>query len=117
MTEKTKREPREAKEPREKQKAPRRPSSGVELTDLKDWLATVEIGVKISVKVNGPHHPTALLAVDLGQPLKQIRLNAEQTTELHQRLRRTAREILGKDGPIRVSADNSHGIHWASVSA
>lgn len=100
----------------EGKRAPRRVTSTVELKDLEAWLATLQIGVKPSVKVNGSHHPTAIVVVDLGQPVKQIRLNSEQSGELGQRLRRTARELLGgRDVNIRVSADNSHGIHWASV--
>lgn len=110
--ERTEKAPRQ---PREK-RAPRRAASTVELDDLRRWLGTIEIGVKPSLKINGSHHPTAILVVDLGQPLKQIRLTSEQSSELGQRLRRTARELLGRDASIRVSADNSHGIHWASVS-
>ena len=100
----------------EGKRAPRRAPSTVELKELEGWLAKLQIGVKPTVKVNGSHHPTAILVVDLGQPLKQIRLNSEQSGELGQRLRRTAREVLGRDVAIRVSADNSHGIHWASVA-
>lgn len=111
MSEKTK-QPRDAGKPR----ANRRPATA-ELNDLRDWLSTLAIGVSPSVKVNGPHYPTALVVVDLGQPLKQIRLNSEQHSELQQRLRRTAKEILGgRDINIRVSADNSHGVHWACLA-
>ena len=121
MTNKTEKTPEKApaekgaRPPREK-RAPRVGRSTAELTDLQNWLSTLQIGVKPSLKVNGSHYPTALLVVDLGQPLKQIRLTSEQSSELGQRLRRTARELLGRDANIRVSADNSHGIHWASVS-
>jgi hypothetical protein len=112
MTEKTARPSRD-----NKPRAPRKPASTAELNDLKNWLSTLELGAaKPSVKVNGSHYPTALVVVDLGQPLKQVRLNSEQSSELGQRLRRTARELLGRDASIRVSADNSHGIHWASIS-
>jgi hypothetical protein len=105
-----------ARPPREKRPA-RRPASTVELNDLKNWLSTLQLGAaKPTVKVNGSYHPTAVVVVDLGQPLKQVRLNSEQSGELGQRLRRTAREVLGRDAAIRVSADNSHGIHWASVT-
>ncbi len=100
----------------EGKRGPRRAPSTVELKELEGWLASLQIGIKPSVKVNGSHYPTALLVVDLGQPLKQIRLNSEQSGELGQRLRRTARELLGRDVAIRVSADNSHGIHWASLA-
>ena len=109
MTEKTNRV-------RDPKRAPKRAPSTQELADLNDWLANLQIGVKPSVKVNGPYFPTAILVVDLGQPVKQIRLSAEQSSELGQRLRRTAREILGRDTAIRVSVDNGHGIHWASVT-
>lgn len=91
--------------------------SSAELSSLKEWLATVEIGVKPSVIVNGPYHPTALVVVDLGQPIKQIRLNSDQVNELVQRLKRVGKEVLGRDVNIRVSADNSHGIHWASFTS
>jgi hypothetical protein len=101
--------------PREK-RAPRKATSTAELSELQNWLDSLEIGVKPSVKVNGSYHPTAILVVDLGQPVKQIRLTSEQTNELGQRLRRTAREILGREASIRVSVDNNHGIHWASVT-
>jgi hypothetical protein len=99
------------------QKRSRRPASTVELEDLRRWLGTLQLGLaKPSVKVNGGQFPTALVVVDLGQPLKQVRLNSEQSSELGQRLRRTAREILGREANVRVSADNSHGIHWASLA-
>ena len=99
-------------------KAPRRPQGTAELDGLRNWLASLELGaIRPTVKVNGPYHPTAIVTVDLGQPVKQVRLNSEQSSELGQRLRRTAREILGRDATIRISADNSHGIHWASVSS
>ena len=99
-------------------KAPRRPQGTAELDGLRNWLASLELGaIRPTVKVNGPYHPTAIITVDLGQPVKQVRLNSEQSSELGQRLRRTAREILGRDATIRISADNSHGIHWASVSS
>lgn len=113
----------ETKAPRAQQdkqapKAPRRPQSTAELDGLRTWLASLELGaIRPTVKVNGPYHPTAIITIDLGQPVKQVRLNSEQSSELGQRLRRTAREILGRDATIRISADNSHGIHWASVSS
>ena len=101
-----------AREPRRNQ---RRTQSQVELASMVEWLASVKIGVPITVHVNGPHYPTALVAVDLGQPLKQVRLTPEQTSELGQRLRKVAREVLGRDASIRIQSDNSHGIHWAGV--
>lgn len=104
-------------EQRGEKRAPRRAASTVELKDLETWLATLSLGsAKPSVKVNGSHYPTAVVVVDLGQPLKQVRLNSEQSSELGARLRRTAREVIGRDASIRVSTDNGHGIVWASVT-
>jgi hypothetical protein len=97
-------------------KRARRATSTAELKELETWLAGLALEVTPSVKVNGSHHPTAVVVVDLGQPLKQQRLNSEQSSELGARLRRTTREILGRDANIRVSTDNSHGIIWASVA-
>lgn len=100
----------------EGKRSPRRAASTAELKELETWLSTLTLGVAPSVKVNGSHHPTAVVVVDLGQPLKQVRLNSEQSSELGARLRRTAREVLGRDANIRVSTDNGYGIVWASVS-
>jgi hypothetical protein len=98
-------------------KRPARAKSTVELNDLKNWLATQNIGLtREAVHVNGHQHPSAIVSVDLGQMLKQARLTQDQSYELAQRLRRVAKEVLGKDVNIRVGVDNSHGIHWASVA-
>ena len=86
-----------------------------ELVQLKNWLNTLNLGINPTVHVN-PQYNGAMVVVDVGQPIKQVRLNGEQITELSQRLKRTVKEIIGKDASIRVSADNGHGIHWASVS-
>lgn len=94
----------------------RRQRSTVELNSLIDWTKTLKIGVNVSVKVNGHQHPTALVVVDLGSPLKQTRLSSEQVAELHQRLRRVGKEILNRDAQVRATADHPNGIHWASVA-
>lgn len=100
------------------EKRQRTRGSTAELEGLRSWLSALELGaVRPTVHVNGHHHPTALVVVDLGSPLKQVRLNSEQSGELGQRLRRVAKEVLGREANIRVSADNSNGIHWAWVSA
>ena len=65
MTDKSK-----AREPR---RAAKRAPSTVELTSMIEWLNSIKIGVPITVQVNGPHYPTALVVIDLGQPLKQVR--------------------------------------------
>ena len=96
--------------------AKRRQRSTVELNSLIDWAKTLKIGVNVSVKVNGHQHPTALVVVDLGSPLKQTRLSSEQVAELHQRLRRVGKEILNRDAQVRATADHPNGIHWASVA-
>lgn len=95
----------------------RRQRSTVELQDLKTWVSTLQLGaVTPKVHVNGHTHPTALVVVDLGSPLKQVRLTGEQVAELHQRLRRVAKEILNRDAQVRATADHPNGIHWASVA-
>jgi len=95
----------------------RRVKSTQELTDLRNWLASIDQGVaRNAVHVNGHLHTSVLVVVDLGQPLKQSRLTPDQSQELAQRLRRVAKEVLGRDTNVRVQSDNSHGIHWASVA-
>lgn len=87
-----------------------------ELNSLIEWTSQLEIGVNVSVKVNGSQHPTALVVVDLGSPLKQIRLTNDQVSELHHRLRKVGREIMNRDVQIRATADHQNGIHWASLT-
>lgn len=94
----------------------RRAPRNVELNSLIEWTSKLEIGVPVSVKVNGTSHPTALVVVDLGAPLKQVRLTNEQVAELHHRLRKVGKEILNRDVQVRASADHQNGIHWASVA-
>lgn len=94
----------------------RRQRSTAELTALIDWTKGLKIGVPVTVKVNGSQHPTALVVVDLGSPLKQTRLTNEQVAELHHRLRKVGKEILNREVQVRATADHPNGIHWASVA-
>jgi hypothetical protein len=87
-----------------------------ELENLRNWLSTVRLGeVTPSLKVNGPQHLTAVLVVDVGQPLKQVRLTSEQVLEMSSKMKKAAKELLGSNYTLRVTADNTHGIHWVSV--
>ena len=104
------------KKARNEGKRPARRSTA-EINDLKTWLAGIELGaVRPSVHVNGHQHPSALVVVDIGSPLKPVRLSSDQLAELGQRLRRVAKEVLNRDANVRVSADHSHGIHWVSLA-
>lgn len=122
------REPREseARAPRK----PRRPAERgersergraretVALAALWTWLDELDLGgIKPGVHVNGHQFTaTALITVDLGQPLKPMRLTADQTHALGERLRAAAKEVLGRDAPVRVHHDAPRGIVWTSLT-
>ena len=82
---------------------------------LRDWLDSLSIDVKPSIHINGHVYTNALVCVDFGSPLKQVKLNSEQNAELNERLRLLARDVLGRDANIRVSHDGPNGVYWASV--
>lgn len=92
-----------------------RARSSPSVTDLRDYLATLDTPVTASVHVNGPQFPSAILSVDFGQPLKPARLESAQQGELVERMRRAACDILGRDQSIMISADHHHGIWWAAI--
>lgn len=103
-------------EHKSREKRPKKVISDVDSVDLKTWLANLEIGGKNPVHINGHHHPTAIVTVDLGQPVKGSKLTSDQSNELNQRLKKLTKEILNKDVAIRVNSDNSNGIYWTSVA-
>lgn len=126
------RSPRRSKNPREPRAAsdtraprkPRRPAERgraretVALDALLAWLGELDLnGVKPDVHVNGHQFTaTAIVTVDLGQPLKPTRLTAEQSHALGEHLRAAAKEVLGRDAPVRVHNDTPRGIVWASLT-
>lgn len=83
--------------------------------DLRSYLATLDVGVTPSVHINGHQYPHAVICVDFGQPLKQVRLNPEEYAEMSERLRNLAKTHVGQNAVIRVHSDNPRGIHWAAV--
>lgn len=84
---------------------------------LEDWLAAQGFSVNPTVKVNGPSTEAAILAVDFGSPIDgPVRLTAEQTDELTNRMKRLASDFYSGDVSVRVSYDQSNGIYWASLS-
>lgn len=88
-----------------------------DVASLREYLASLQLGVTPTVHVNGHAFQMALVTVDFGQPLKSAKLNQEQNAEFTDRLKRLAREVLGREtANIRVSYDGSHGVFWASVS-
>lgn len=89
----------------------------VALNALKEWLASLDLGgVSPSVHVNGHQFAlTSILTVDLGQPIRQVRLTADQSHMLGEHMKAAAREILGREANVRVHTDNSRGITWASL--
>jgi len=87
----------------------------VDTTEFTAFLSTIEIGVKPTLHVNGPQHPSAILTVDLGQPLQAVKLKPEVSQELVSRMRRLTRDVVGKDVPVSIETDNPRGILWASL--
>jgi hypothetical protein len=83
---------------------------------LRDWLDSLGLEVNPSIHINGHVFPGALVTVDFGSPLKQAKLNSDQSAELGDRLRLLARDVLGREASIRVSHDGPNGIYWASIS-
>ncbi len=88
-----------------------------DVASLREYLTSLQLGVSPTVHVNGHNFQMALVTVDFGQPLKSAKLNSEQNAEFTDRLKRLAREVLGRETVnIRVSYDSAHGVYWASVS-
>lgn len=105
-------------------KAPKKPRSetakrgrgSLDLTPMKAFLASLDVGVTPTLHVNGHSYSTAIVTVDFGSPLTPIKLTQEQTQDLTDRLRRLARDIIGRDANVRVSHDSSNGIFWAGTA-
>lgn len=83
---------------------------------LRDWLDSLGLEVKPSIHINGHVFTSALVAVDFGSPIRQVKLSPDQSAELNDRLRLLARDVLGRDANIRVSHDGPNGMYWASVN-
>lgn len=83
---------------------------------LQNYLNSLELGVNPVIHVNGHSFPMALVTVDFGSPLKHVKLSPDQAGELTDRLKRLAREVLGREANVRVSHDGPNGVYWASVA-
>jgi hypothetical protein len=84
-------------------------------SDLENFLAGLDLDHKPVIHVNGKEHPTAVVVVDFGAPLTQVKLSPEQNQELAGKLRKFARELVNKDANLRISSDNYLGlIFWAA---
>lgn len=100
---------RRKSKPRDKKKA-------INTNRLQDWLASQNFSVNPTVHVNGHTFSTAYVTVDFGTPLSPISMTDEQTSELTERLRELAREVVGRPMNIRISHDPFNGVYWASAA-
>ena len=91
------------------------PTSRIE---LEDFLDSLDLPNKPTIHVNGREHPTAVVVVDFGAPLQQVRLTSAQNIDLGSRLRRYTKDILNKDFNIRVASDNYAGVvYWSNIAS
>lgn len=96
----------------------RREGKSLDTSALKDFLGSLGLDYTPTVHVNGRIFVQALLTVDFGAPLKPVKLSSEQVQELNDHMRAVARDIIGRDGNIRISHDSANGnVYWASVLA
>jgi hypothetical protein len=89
--------------------------------DLETFLSNLDLHVKPSIHVNGKEHPTAVVVVDFGAPLTQVKLTPEQHQELAGKLRKFTKELVVKDTSkdlnVRISSDNYLGlVFWSSTA-
>jgi len=85
-------------------------------TTLITYLNSLDLGVTPTVKVNGHNYSMALVTVDFGTPLKPVKFSAEESQEFTDRLRKLAKDVIGRDNVnIRISNDSQNGVFWASV--
>lgn len=112
--------PSEERKPRQQQRrAPRNAATSgrrtADVSSLKEWLASLDLPVKPAIHINGHAFTSAVLTVDFGSPLKPVKLSFEQNQELMERMRKLTRDVLGREGNVRISHDAPNGIYWASV--
>lgn len=85
-------------------------------TELEDFLASLDLEHAPKIHVNGKEHPTAIVVVDFGAPLRSVRLTLEQNQELMARVRRYTKDVVNKDVHIRVASDNYNGLlYWSNI--
>lgn len=102
--------------PRKTRSNERGPRRSYDIAPVAEYLASLDLGVTPTIHVNGHSFQMALVTVDFGQPLKPIKLSAEQNQEFTDRLRKLARDIIGRDA-VRVSHDLTGGlVYYASAA-
>lgn len=89
--------------------------------ELETFLSSLELHVTPSIHVNGKEHPTAVVVVDFGAPLNQVKLSPEQHQELAGKLRKFTKELVTKDTTkdlnVRISSDNYLGlVFWSAMT-
>jgi hypothetical protein len=91
-----------------------RQKRNVEVDDFKTWLASLE-GRPI-LHVNGSAYSMAVLTVDFGTPLQEIKIDQDLSGELTTRMRAATRSLCkGNDANIRIQTDTSNGIWFTSI--
>lgn len=81
---------------------------------LKNWVSAQTDAPKLHI--NGNDHPTALVVVDFGQPLRGTQMTSERSAEISNLLKAAAKSLTRRRGQIRAQYDNHHGVYWASIS-
>lgn len=87
-----------------------------DVKDLEDYLTSLELHVKPTIHINGHMHPTAILTVDFGTPLKPIKISNDQIVEMTGKMKKLTREVLGKDVNISVMPDQANGVFYAKLA-
>jgi hypothetical protein len=88
----------------------------VDTTEFRSWIDSQGFPVVPSIKVNGPNHPTAVIAVDFGSPVVPLRLSNDQVENIAYWLKDLTQLIYATQVNVRVSHDGSNGVFWASVN-
>lgn len=92
----------------------RRQKRIVELEDFRLWLTGLDS--KPILHINGPNYPTAVITVDFGTPLEDVKLSPELAGDLVNRMRTATKTLCrDKEANARVQSDNSNGIWWSSI--
>ena len=95
---------------------PRVSRKSADTSELRAWLDSQAFQVHPDIHVNGPNHPTAVIAVDFGSPIGAVRLTSDQAEKLGQRLKSLTRDLYSNEVNVRVSSDNQNGVFWTSVA-
>jgi hypothetical protein len=86
------------------------------LNRLESLLDRLTFPTRGNVHVNGSSYYGAYLVVDFGEPLNADRLKSEEAQELISLMRSTTKDMLGRDGQVQVTSDQSRGVYWANVT-